>query len=750
MRYEYSGYLENILDKPDPDARDSVPYIEFTTQDIARWKHIDDPRDLDWQAISAKTTVEKDYIKFSADFQNIQPIDHLNHDDPSFWAPLGTLNLDDERLPINLKETPIVEVTYRCLSAHARPAWIAHYQGGDYFDGLPHTKEWLTQSRCIRHNGFPDAITSFTLRLYSVNRSEESIAIKSVRFRAMTPHESQAYKQHTIELQSHKKPKTYPLLQDFLPMGVVMLASAARNMAELMQISFRDYWRLALEDILKNHHNCVLLEDVEEFTTIEWREILSLASRFNIRIVPMYNFPLEDWDRQGPKLIETYIKPFIDSDVILGWCLANEPGEHLFQPYLKARDDIQKADPNHPVLFTLRDPNCYALYAPHFAASGISYFKSQSPWELGDLIQAQYPLNNGQQLWTSAPGFVYATNTPKWYSNPAIRLMLNLAFANGSRGWFSFTYHNEPFWAGSNIIRSLTGPFLTFSDLWAELGHRMRRFHGLSTLLLNATPCDDPGLDVKIEYQQHPHSKLPPQRTAIQWRWLKGHNFYLLYIINNDIGEVSPLTLTMPRNLPDHLQTYDMTDFVRNLNWHSMATPRHLEMFPGQGQIILFADRETSIHLRDTMLAGLIKDDQNQISISLNLARRYNLPIQPVQQLLRQIGNNAPLEDIQKTKQAKDDLINIIYQTPQLTQPNSKLIEASAALCGADGALCRLMQKGKLETAMNIGRDLLPLTSQMINLRLQLRKGKGPEITQACNDLAEQTRTMLNQIRNQS
>ena len=65
--------------------------------------------------------------------------------------------------------------------------------------------------------------------------------------------------------------------------------------------------------------------------------------------------------------------------------------------------------------------------------------------------------------------------------------MLNLAIANGARGWFSYSYHNDPLWEQGRVQRTLTGPFLGFSDLWSELSRRLRYAHALAPLLLQTS-----------------------------------------------------------------------------------------------------------------------------------------------------------------------------------------------------------------------------------------------------------------------
>lgn len=747
MKYEYSGYLKSILNAPDPKLRDKLPQIRFTTEDLAEWQLVDDENEKEWQHIPARKEQNEEGVILQGNFEDVRHIDNLSEDDPSFWVAISSRLQRDERFPLSLDAFPIIEITYRSLSAHARPAWIGKYDGGVQFDGLLPSREWRTIARRVQHFGFPKSFNSLTFRLYSTARSTESFQVKEVRFRAMSPAEKSACTRHDNALKKSALTKTYPLLNEFMPFGVFMKAGSAKRLAETMEISFREYWRLALEDIARHHHNVVALEEMNQMSEPEWRELLGLAETVGVRILAIHHWPLENFARQGKELVARQIQPYADNPAVLGWMIHGEPPDHTFSAHLQARKLIEQADPNHPLAVIMRDANAFPLFAPFFAATGISHFKSKSAWDLGKLVQTHYARARGQQFWVVAPAFVYATDTPEWYTCPEIRLMLNCAFANGARGWFAFSYHNYPVWLGGNAERSLTGPFLTFSDLWSELGHRMERFTGLAPLFLNARPVEGSDFGIRASYELHPLSKVPEERPALQTFCMEGPDFRLLYLVSTDINEVTPVNIVMDDAKLRGLEVYDMTDFVRSRIWRPTERNRHIEMFPGQGHVLMVAEPTAAEAWRARIIERLIEDDRRQVSLDLGLARRYDLEISGVQQLMQQVGMGEIMEDLGKMETVRDNLLNLIYDAPAIIEPRSRIIEASSILCACDGTLCRLMNMGKIDLARELGLKVPPLTRDMSNLRLKLRRGKGLAMVEECDDLVQRARKVLAEIR---
>lgn len=746
MRYEYSGYLRNVLHAPDPDAWQRTPSLLFSAEDLNLWQHRDDPGEEEWKRVGSSRRLTDEGLVLRGDFESIRQLDAIDKDDPSFWAPLDSGPVQHERFPIDLGTYPVAEITYRCTTPNTYPAWVWHYPGGCHVDGLRPSHDWCTLVRKLSHNGFPGAIHGITLRLFGTARATAEMEVKSIRFRGLTPEEQEACDKHVALVAQQGTPKHFPLLDEFLPLGVNMKAGSAKRLAEAMELSFRDYWRLALDDIACQHHNCIALQEVGELSGKEWSELLGLANSFGIRILVVEDWDLADFAVNGRELVEKHIAPLANSDVILGWCLKDEPSEQTFGTHLQARAMIEKADPNHPLVFLARDPNAFPLFAPHMAASGIAHFKSHDPWGLGDMVKTHLPMSGGQQFWVNAPTFVYASDSPQWNTCPEMRLMLNLAWANGAKGWFSFAYHNEPVWAGGKFIRSLTGPFLTFGDIWSELGHRMDRFRGMAPLFLKAKPCDDPGFGIKITGNFHAHTKLPEGIPPLQWHWLEGPDYYLLYVVNNDLDQVTPAYLDVSKLLDGGLEMYDITDFARTRVWTPMERERHIEMFPGQGQVFLIADETACKGLCAVICDHVVEDDHRLIGLELGIARRYDLDISEVLRMQSAIGVGDPLHDVQKIRQARELIADIVYDAPDIVEPRGRIIQANSAVCACDRILCRMHNRGRTHEAEVLGQRLIPLTRDIVHLRLAVRRGRGRAVHDQCVDVARKAVDLMKEI----
>jgi hypothetical protein len=747
MRYDYSGYLKTILHAPDSRIRDSLDHIEIGANEFEQWQLIDDPRDREWQHIPAGKQRTGEGTLLEGHFEDVRRIDNISEDDPSIWVAMSSRKWEHGCFPIDLNRYPIMEITYRCRTPKARPAWQWSYPGGQHFDGLQPTREWRRIARRVQYFGFPQRLDSLTIRLYSTARSTQSMEVQSIRFRAMSPGEAEACQKHEAMLNRLGPAKHYPLLDAFFPMGVYAHVGTAKRLAEIMDISFRDYWRLAMEDIARHHHNCIVLQEMEQLTTSEWRQYLSMAECYGLRVVAMFDWPTRDFEVRGPSLVETFIRPFADSPAMLGWMIANEPPDHSFEAHIEARQLIEQADPNHPLTVMMRDPNAIPLFAPFMAASGMSHFKSHAAWDIGPMLRAHRPLIKGQQTWVTTPGFVYATDTPEWSTCPEIRLMLNQSFSNGAKGWFVYGYHNDPIWIGGSCQRSLTGPFLTFSDVWSELGTRMERFTALAQLLIGTQPGGAPDFPVEIACREHPGAQRPQDVAPIEWYWLHGADYTLLYVLSNDVSEVTSVYLRVPSHFPKGLSIFDMTDFVRSRDWVPMERDRHLEMFPGQGQIMLIAEPHVCERLRDEAARRLLEDDLRQLEMDLSLARRYSAKLPHIQDLLRSQDALPPMDALATMKNARAELLNLHYATPVLAEARSQLIRGSALVCACDGTLCRLLGMGKVDAAHELGLRLLPLTRDLSNQRLALRHGRAATIMDDCVRVADEALRLLHEIR---
>ena len=762
MNYQYSGYLRTVLDAPDPAIRDSLDAVVFTAEDLMQWNIEEQEPQREWEHIPVHRTRAGQRMRIEGRFEGIRRLD-ICSETPRFWVSLSTLGKKDNRFPVDLGKYPVLEVTYRCLSEHARPAWLWTYPGGVHFALLTPTQRWRTVARLIPHHGFPHKVDSLTFRLYSTTRTTEALEIEAVRFRAMSPREAAAVSDDEARLAGLEDVPKYPVLDEFLPLGTFMNAGAAKRLAGKLGLSLEEYWRLALEDIARHHHNCIALEEADALDSGQFRALLDLAEAFQIKLLPMCQFPLDGSEKELREFIGTHVTPHANSATVLAWHIYAPPIEKNFPRLLRVKSLIEEADSQHPVAFLTEYPNGFALFARHFAASGIAHYASHAPWGAADMVHKHLPLGRGQQFWFIAPGFVFPSDTPDWNGCPEMRLMLHLAFANGVKGWFSYAYHGDPGWVSGSCQRSLTGPCLTFSDLWAELGYRMRVFKALTPLFLRAKP------ELKIQRwfssagAKHVQSELPKHVPPTSVYRLQGPDFNAYYVVSNDLIQMATETIEISAKNTRGLAFHDLTEFVRERVWAPMPRTRHLEMFPGQAHIILAAKPAACARWRDVIAQQIIEDDRRQLAIDLELARQYKIELTEVEALAkgrlafsgerpspRATGRGNVMDDLATVRKAQDALLDLMYATPALSEARTKLIEASAALCGCDIALCAMLAQGKVDQVERLGQRVLPLAQELAHLRLELRQGRGARIRRSCKALASRTVQALSQIQETS
>jgi hypothetical protein len=748
--YDYSGFLKTVLPAPNREQAQNVDSIVFSADDIAGWTTRDIDSDREWQEIPASHTRTDDAdpaVRLTGQFNQVRRIDALAADDPSFWVPLGTLGTNDSRFPLDLERYPIVEITYRCTSENARPAWVWRYYGGLHFDWLPSSRQWRTVVRRIRHFGFPDKLEAVVFRLYSTARTTESVEIQQVRFRAYTPEEADTVARVESSLLQEYRPPRYPILEEFLPLSVYMSALSARRLAERLGISLEEYWNLAFEDIVAHRHNCVIVEDVEQLIGNDWHELLAVAASYGLRLVPVENARRFDTLESEKRFIEERIRPHAQSNSILAWSLYDEPPEREFQNLLRLKKFMEEADPNHPMIVITRHPSAYPLYAPFFAASGIDHYTSHSPWDIGPMVRNHAALSGGQQFWMVAPAFVYATGTPEWSSCAEMRLMVNLAFANGARGWSAYAYHNDAIWLHGSCQRSLTGPFLMFSDLWAELGERMERYSALAPLLLNARPARLPEKWYVSATRTDDKRQLPEPISLIGSYRLRGPDYNLYSVVSHDVRAMISVNIDIPADVMKGYEIYDIFDFIQNREWVPMDLTRHLEMFPGQARVVLVAPPHVCARWRDVLAQRLIDENRRQLNILMKLARAYPLDFESIEKITAGLGSGDVLRDLHTMDNAHDTLLDMIYACDDIQVPRSRIIEASAAICACDGALCRLLNRGMQKEAGAYGQKVAPLAREVTRMRLELRHGNGARIAEHCARLTHEVLRLLAEIR---
>ena len=747
MTYEYSGYLKRLLDAPDPAQTRALPGVVFASDDIAQWRLRDLPSDLEWQRIPASYQRTQTGVRLEGRFNDVHQIANIAVNDPSFWVALSSLDCTDDRFPIDVTQYPVAEITYRCTSPNALPSWQWVYPGGVHFDGLTPTQEWRTIARRVSYGGFPKQVDAIILRLYSTTKATESFEVESIRFRALTEAEAIACDTHLAALGNMRPPKRYPVLDDFLPFACSMDAASSKRLASMLGISLQEYWALAFEDIAKHYHNCIAIEKIDRFTEDEWREILGLAGPYGIKFFAIHDLPPDSSQAQAEGFVNRHIRPHAGSPSILAWALHHKPPESAFPDVLAARSLVEKVDPDHPCGLILRDPNAFPLLAPYLPIIGIEHFRSHVPWQLAQTVRTHLPLCGGQQMWVIAPGFVYATDTPEWHTCPEMRIMLNHALANGARGWLTFAYHNDPIWIRGSCQRTLTGPFLTFSDLWSELGQRAEHCGAFAPILLNARPAAEVAPWFGSQSTAHVNAQLPEGVEPAGVTQLSGDDYDLFCLVSNDVREMTTVLVDIASAGIRGRKPYDITDYVRTRQWVSMPPKRHLEMFPGQMHLILVAKPEVCNEWRDRIAARIIANDRRVLGFDLALVRAHNISTAEIEDLLNGVTPEGWPGGLERMQRARDALLNLLYSSPGIYKARSKIIEASAAVCACDGSLCRLLGRGKVEAARQAGFKILPLAREFTNLRLELRRGRGADILERCENLSRQAPALLSEIR---
>ncbi len=750
-KYKHHGYLKLLQEPPDPAALAELDRIEYGPDDLEQWKSDDDRMEKEWVGVPTRKRRTEDGLSLLAHFEDIRRIDNLDRAVPRYWAPLSITAKNDSHFPLDCVRYPVVEVTYRCSTSHALPACYWRYPGGEHLVYLEPSRDWQTAAMLIPYKQFPALLTRFSIRLYGAWRTTESIELASITFRELLPREKEALAAFDKSISAVAPPEHYPILDDFFPFGVSMHAAIAEQLAGLLDISVFDYWRLALEDIARHHHNCVSVEGIQALSHEDRSVLLELAEHFGLRLIPTFDWPMEQFGEEGDSLVETYIKPYANSPAVLAWNILDAPPASAFRSFIDARDKIAEADPNHPMAIHLRQPDAFPLFAPLFAVSGFSHYKSGAPWALGDALRTHLPLMGGQQFWVTAPAFVYASDAPDWNTSPQLRLMLNMALANGARGWIAHTYHNMPVWVDGHYDRSLTGPFLTFSDLWAELGNRVERLDVMAPLFLSAHPIQQPPpfIHVKADARKHPKSQLQSDMSTLSTFWLQGPDYYLLYMINNDTDQVTAVNLTISEELPEGLDIFDTTTMVRTRAWAPVGRQRHIEMFPGQGQLFVVGKPEVCEGWRDVIATRILESDRRQAHVDLELARQYNLDVNDIDEIIHAQDGRPAIEQLNLIHEAQGRLFNRIYAAPEIYETRQLLVKASAILSGCDEALSALHGSGRADTAHELGIRVLPLAQQLTALRIKLRRGSGAYIKEEAVKLTQVSEDTLRDIWNQ-
>lgn len=747
--YTYNGYLKALLKAPRPEQLEKLPSVTITGEDMNAWRTIDVDTASEWRGIPVRKTRTEEGVQISGRFEDVLRIDTLSPKDPRYWVPISSLGSRNGKFPVDLTKYPIAEVTYRCTSDNSHPTWMWVYEGGSHFGALPHTKEWCTVARLTSYFGFPKQIDALVLRLYSPTRTTESIEFKSVRFRAMTPDEAKVLRDEQGRLETVGSPKRYEILDEVMPIGVYADAEVCERLADMLGISVSEYWSLAMEDLVRHHHNVVALSRVDLLSPKEWRNLQDMAVEHGIKFVARHSFSANATMKEHREAVESHIAPFPDSPAILAHGFSGEPFEDKLGDVLEIKSMIEAADPKRPVSIISRYPNAYPLFAPFFAASGVGHFATRSPWYLGDVVRTHLKLGNAQQFWVAAPAFTYTTEAPEWSTGPEMRLMANLAFANGARGWLAYTYHNDPVWIRGRCQRSLTGSFLTFSDLWSLLGQRMGPYGALAPLFLGAHPAPWPDW-IKVEGRAHAKSQLPSHILPTGQYHLEGDGYSLYIILSNDTRDMTTAQIRVDERAMNGREAYVLSDYLVDRgkrSWDPMPSETAIEMFPGQAHIILIAEPERCLEARTQVGRRMVDDQRRSMRYDLQLAAQHGLEYRAIEDMINSIDGEIGTAELLRIDEASDALMNLLYEAPVIHKAKSKIISVCSAICATDGALCRLMGRGKTDDARGLGEPVVPIAAKLAQFRIRLRDGEGAALAGEADVLLKESLELLARVR---
>jgi len=754
--YIYRGLLGKMKEHPSLEKRNKCANITFFAEDLKKWSLEDDPGEQEWKGISVSRKVEdidgEKVFALTGDFRGVSRLNLLKEvEKPSFWVPLSTRSSSVPYFPIAQNKYPIVELTYRMQYGRCLPAWTWHYTTGQFFEFLNMDFKWITVARAWCFNTFPRKMENFALRLYSFTRTKETMYIHSIRFREPTEEESKLINNKEVLQINHDKPITYPVLDNFFPVGTYINANTAKNMAHLLKTDLSSYLDLLFEDISLHYHNIVFVEKFYDFLPGDQEVLFDISKKYDIKLI----IPLEEENTKLElsktssvvKDKEHTIKRYATGGNLFGWVIKENPSDEEFEAYLRLKKEIERIDEKHPVIYLTREANAFPLYASVSSVSGLTHWKTKTPWELGQLIKTHIKFVCGQQLWVVGPTFVSGSGAPDWNSAPGIRLMINLALSNGAQGWLSYTYHNVPLWAGGEFQRSLTGPFLTFSDVWQELGGRLGRFYALAPLVMSAKPSTPPEFAPDIQSGKHLRSRCPESIDILVNSWMKGDDFWIFYLVNQDTSEVTGVNVNFHSLLPDKYRIYDVTQFVRTYQWEELPQSFHREMFPGQGQVLLITTPEKYQYWRSVIAKRIFECIEQQVNIDAKMLKPYSPSVEKLIDEVEKLKENEFIDILPKMVEIRNQITNSMYTTEELYKVHGRLLEMGSILCACDGVLCRLLDEGKTGLIDKYKEEVLGAAGDLIKYRISIYEGEGKKILSAMEKLSKRLLVILQELR---
>jgi len=737
------GILKHLRTNLNRPPESSIERVRFDVDALKDWQVGDDPAEPEWKAVHGKVSHREDAIRISAYFENTRRIDIIDRNEPRFWFAVSSPA--DPPLSVDVSRYAVLEVEARNENLRGQFKVACFYPGGEFLFTLPIDHDWHTFGMLVGPR-FPREVTALSLRCYGAWRETGTVDVRSVGFRVLEEEEARQLGRLDVLCANPPVADAPPALPDgFFPFGVFLDAEASARLGDIMDISFHDYWRLALEDIARHHHNCVVLEHAEKMGPELGAQLLEQARGYDIRLIPSFSSPPDPDAPEAQAQVEHLTGAFRNHPNIAAWACGRLPEDNVCAWWQGLQKLFRDLRVTQPLLCCAEHPGNVEMLSRSTPVFWFHFFKSGIPWEASQAVATHERQKGHRALWFTAPAFTRASGAPEWYTCPAMRLMLNLALANGVDGWFTHAYHHVPSWLQGNLERSLTGPFQTFSDLWTELGNRLERLTSLAPVFQAVRPVDSPPVGFSHEAVKHAQSALDVSIPPVSVFWLAGDDILLCHVVNNDLMQVTSVTLHFPTDFGPDTVVYDLTYFVRNRVWNPVRSPRRLEMFPGQGQVFLVASKDTAAYWRDRIASQILAADQRQVLVDLDLARQYITNLEETEQALTGVSAN-PLADLVRVHTAREKLVNMIYACPDLYETRSALIEISALLCACDEALARLHASGKSEAAHDFGMRALPFARQLTGYRLLLRRGAGRNIRGDCRQLIQSIYSLLTEI----
>jgi hypothetical protein len=228
---------------------------------------------------------------------------------------------------------------------------------------------------------------------------------------------------------------------------------------------------------------------------------------------------------------------------------------------------------------------------------------------------------------------------------------------------------------------------------------------------------------------------------------MRGEDFQVIFLVNNDTSKMAGFNIHIPSNAIEGQEVFDFSDYIATSHWQPMERKRHLEMFPGQMKVLMIAPLPVCEAWRALIGQRIVEHNRRRLEINLRLARSHDLPVADIESMVEDVGQHGDPEEIIRIQKARNELVNRLYDSAAISDSRSKITEATAALCGCDGTLCRLMGRGKIDLVQAYRERVLPLAREITQLRIALREGRGGEIGKQAEAIALQTTKLLAEIR---